>query len=110
MFEALGPKQSLSQMLCSVTVARRQPQTLQMVESSFQRESEAGTGTGPGGRSWGPPGVRLGGGALQSNTKEQKDPAGSASWPSWAAVTCSREDISSEVCAFLAQPLWLHRD
>lgn len=45
-----------------------------------------------------------------SSTEEQYGSAGSASWPSWAAVTCSHGDISSEVCAFRAEALRLHRD
>lgn len=74
MFEALGPKQSLSQMLCSVTVARRQPQTLQMVESSFQRESEAGTGTGPERPELGTPRSKAGGWSTPEQHKGAERP------------------------------------
>ena len=67
---------------------------------------------GPGGHSLGTPGCMAGGveNSRASNTKEWKEPAGSASWSPWAGVTSSHREISSVLCAFRARALWLHGD
>lgn len=96
-------------MLCSVTVAKTATDSADGWKVASKENQRPGIGTGLAGRV-GDPRSKAGGGALQSNTKEQKDPAGSAFLALLGSCDLGSWVRTSAQKRRLAQPLWLHRD